>query len=88
MERKSEVGGESGEVSGGGEAPDPPNLPSEPSEPSEPEDPPEGSYGTVSVEDSPELFPFLVEQFFQLKSQFPSICCGSIYDDVDTYCSE
>lgn len=86
MERESEVGSGSGEVSGVGGAPDTPDLPSEPSEPSEPEDPPEGRYGTVCVEDSPELFPFLVEQFFQLKSKFPSICCGSIYDDVDTFC--
>ena len=46
------------------------------------------SYTIISFEDSPELFPFLVEQFFQFKKQFPSMCCSTIHVDIHNFCRE
>ena len=68
-----------------------------PGESTEPEEEPEekledepfeepDTYKIISVEDSPELFPFLVEQFFHLKEQFPSMCEGTVYVDVHNFC--
>ncbi|KAL5257770.1 hypothetical protein ACHWQZ_G012635 [Mnemiopsis leidyi] len=83
MEQVSEVGGGSGELSGGGEPADPPNLSSGESGEEEPEE--SETYRIISVEDSPEVFPFLVEQFYRLKEQFPSINCGSVYLDIHVF---
>ena len=65
------------------ESPDPEEISEE-----EPEQPEPETYRIISVEDSPELFPFLIEQFYRLKEQFPSICCGSVYLDIHVFSSE